>query len=409
MRKIPLRTMAAVAIFALALAGFQAGVTLTGDEISESRSMLVNAYFALSLFVIGGIDIGTPDNGPKLAILVLWFAYFAAPLLAISTLLEAFLRVFSNDRWKLRRLKDHIVIAGKGELVKAYLRVLRSNDKKRKVVVVSIEGFSYTEAEQLQRSFSAITWQGDLTDDFTCDQLRIDRACRLLLFGEESLRTYETAKVILDRKPELAGKIIMQSERLRFMRAMATSPVAGAVTVFNPYQIAAETLVKTIIQPHLSASPGAKGVVIAGFGRFGQSILESLQALDSHCISTIALIEKDAERRVMVTREQIAISKDFELEVLEGDIAHPGVWERLGVRWSIDMGDTVYVLATSREEDNLRTALWLRHHNADSLIIARLGTSSAFADELALDNNISALSLHQLVEESITTEWLDCR
>jgi hypothetical protein len=94
---------------------------------------------------------------------------------------------------------------------------------------------------------------------------------------------------------------------------------------------------------------------------------------------------------------------------LQGDISNPGVWKSLGESWKVSMGNTVYVLATSREEDNLRTALWLRHHNADSLIIARLETSSAFADELAFDNNITALSLDQLVEESITDEWLACR
>jgi hypothetical protein len=293
-------------------------------------------------------------------------------------------------------------------MVAAYLRALRRTDTNRRVVVVAREGFDYYASENLRRSFDAITWQGDLAYDFTCEQLRIDRACRLLLLGSESLRNYETVKLVLNRQPELAGKVIMRSDRLRFKRAMSSTTVARSVTVFNPFQMAADKLVSSIIQPHLSKSTNPKGVVIAGFGRFGQSILESLQKLESHQISTIALIEQDAERRVMVTREQVAISSDFELMVLQGDISNPGVWQALQDGWSIAMDDTVYVLATNREEDNLRTALWLRNHNSQSLVIARLEKLSAFAEEVALDHDFTALSLDQLVEESITSEWLAC-
>lgn len=407
MRKPPLRAVAAGAIFLIAFIGFELGVTLTEDTPGQGRSILVNAYFALSLFVIGGIDIGTPSEGPLFGIAALWFAYFAAPLLAISTLLDALMRVFSNDRWKLRRLKNHIVITGHGELVRASLRGIRRRDQHNQVVVVSREGFSPTEAEQLRRSFGALTWQGDLADDFTCDLVRIKRAHRLLLLGDESLRNYETVKLILDRNPNMAGRIVMQSERLRFMRAMASTPAARAVTIFNPYQVAAETLVNTIIQPRLEAADRPVGVVIAGFGRFGQSVLECLQALPSNSIETIALIEKDAERRVLVTREQVAISKAFELKVLQGDIAHPGVWQTLADSWSIGMSDTIYVLATSREEDNLRTALWLRNHNQDSLVVSRLEKTSAFAAEVAEHNDFTALSLHQLVEDSISMNRLN--
>lgn len=406
MRKPSLRAIAAIAIFLIALIGFQSGVTLTEDAPGQGRSFLINAYYALSLFVIGGIDIGTPEDGPLLAIAALWFVYFAAPLLAISTLLEAFLRVFSNDRWKLRMLKNHIVIAGHGELVRTYLRGLRRRDQHNPVVVVSREGFSPIESEQLRRSFGAITWQGDLADDFTCDSLRIKHAHRLLLLGEESLRNYETVTLVLKRNPELAGKIVMQSERLRFMRAMASTPAAQAVRVFNPYQVAADSLVNSIIRPWLEQTSNPVGVVIAGFGRFGQSVLERLQELPSSSIATIALIEQDAERRVLVTREQITISKAFELKVLQGDISHPGVWQTLEDSWDIAMGDTVYVLATSREEDNLRTALWLRHHNQHSLVISRLEKTSAFASEVGRQNNVHALSLYQLVEDSISTSPL---
>lgn len=406
MRKLPLRASGAIIIFALAFLGFEFGVQLTGEAPGAQRTWLVNAYYALSLFVIGGIDIGTPETGPRLALYLLWFAYFAAPLLAISTLLEAFLRVFSNSRWRLRRLKNHIVITGQGELVIAYLKMLRRSNQHSPIIVVSREGFDGTAADQIHQSFDALTMQGDLANDFTCEQLRLKRARQVLLLEDESLRNYEVVKLLLDRYPQLEGKIIMRSERLRFMRAMASTVAARAITVFNPYQVAAEELVQSIIRPRLEKAEDPVGVVIAGFGRFGQSILEGLQALPSSGISTIALIESDAERRVMVTREQVAISNAFELKVLQGDVSHPGVWQQLGASWDIAMRDTIYVLCTNREEDNLRTALWLRSHSQNSLVLARLGKVSAFASQVAEENNFHAFSLDELVEKSMSPLWL---
>lgn len=405
MRKLPLRAIGAIAIFFLGFLGFTFGVVLTGETTIGERSLLVNAYYALSLFVIGGIDIGTPESGPGVALYALWFSYFAAPLLAISTLLEAFLRAFSNSRWRLRRLKQHIVITGQGELVTAYLKMLRRADKHSSIVVVSREGFDVTSAEEIQHSFDALTLHGDLANDFTGELLRIKRARQVLLLEDESLRNYEVVKLLLDRYPTLQGKIIMRSERLRFMRAMASTVAARAITVFNPYQVAAEQLVQSIIRPRLEHSDARVGVVIAGFGRFGQSVLEGLQALPSSSISTIALIETDAERRVLVTREQVAISNAFELKVLQGDVSHPGVWQTLGDSWDVAMQDTIYVLCTSSEEDNLRTALWLRSHSQSSLVLARLERGSAFATQIAKENSFHAVSLDELVEESMSDYW----
>ena len=407
MRTIPVRTVAAVGIFAAAMLGLESDVTLSGGADDEPRKFLVNAYYALSLFVVGGIDIGTPQTGPTWALALLWSAFFAAPILAVSTLLDLFLGLFNRDRWRIRRLRGHVIIEGDDELTRSYLRHLREIDPQRPVVVVSREGFARTPRAQLHRSFNALTWEGELIDAFTLEQLRVHRAAKVLLFSDHSLRNFETVKAMLDRWPALAGKIVMHADRLRFMRSMSSTRIARTVTVFNGYQSAAENLVKTIAVPHIRRCATPVGVIIAGFGRFGQTILESLQTAVPERIAAVALIEHDAERRVMVTREQFHISTEFELKVLQGDIAHPGVWQSVGEFWDTTRRDTLFMLATDREEDNLRTSLWLRRHNSDALIFARLRRSSSFAHEVAEDHNIVALGLSQLIERAIPQSWVD--
>lgn len=408
MRPVPLRFIAAIGIFVAAVIAFQSGVILSESDDGVTRSLLVDCYYALSLFVIGGIDIGTPQSGPGWAIALLWMAYFAAPILAVSTVLDIFLRMFTQQRWRLKRLSDHIIIDGDEELTRSYLRHLRQIDPGRQVVVVHGGGFSDTSREQLERGFGALTWEGELRDAFTFDQLRVKHAAKILLFADYNLKNYEAVKAILDRRPALAGKIVMHVDRLRFMRSMSSSRIARTVTVFNGYQSAAENLVSTLAVPHIRKTGAPVGVVIAGFGRFGQSVLESLQNAVPGDIAAVTVIEHDAERRVMVTREQFSISTNFELKVLQGDMTHPGVWEDLKKFWDIGRRDTLFVFATNEEEDNLRSALWLRRHNAKAWVFARVARYSSFAQEVADDHDIVAMGMSQLIERSFPPSWLDC-
>ncbi|WOJ94770.1 NAD-binding protein [Congregibacter variabilis] len=408
MRPIPIRAIAAIGIFVTAVLALQSGVILSAEDAGVSRSILVDCYYALSLFVIGGIDIGTPQSGPAWAVALLWLSYFAAPILAVSTVLDLFLRMFTQHRWRLRRLRNHVIIDGDDELTRSYLRHLRQIDPKRQVVVLQGAGFSDTSREQLRRSFGALTWEGDLIDAFTFDQLRVKHAAKILLFSNYSLKNYETVKAMLDRRQDLAGKIVMHVDRLRFMRSMSSSRIAQSVTVFNGYQSAAESLVTTLAVPHVRQSGVPMGVVIAGFGRFGQSVLESLQNALPDEIAAVALIEHDAERRVMVTREQFSISTNFELKILQGDMTHPGVWEDLDGFWDRNSPNTLFVFATHREEDNLRSALWLRRHNPNAWVFARISRYSSFAQEVADDHDIIAMGLSQLIERSFPQSWIDC-
>lgn len=408
MRPLPIRATAAVVIFGAAILGFESGVTLSDAEGELPRSLAVNAYYALSLFVIGGIDIGTPMAGSPWAIILLWFAYFAAPILAVSTLLDLFLRLFTRNRWRMQRLRNHVIIEGDDDLARAYLRHLRRMDPRRQVVVVSATAFTRSSRAQLEQGFDALTWEGELIDDFTFDQLRVRHAAKVLFFSDHSLRNFEAVKSILDRRPKLAGRIVLQVSRLRFMRAMLSSRVAQSVNVFNGYQFAAENLVRTVVVPQVRQSESSVAVVIAGFGRFGQSVFETLQAQVSDRVDAVVVIEHEAERRVMVTREQVSISTDFELKVLQGDMEDPSVWHDVDRFWDTTRRDTLFILATNREEDNLRTALWLRRRNSEALIFSRLRRASSFAEEVGVDHNIIAMSPSQLIEQSMPDSWFDC-
>ena len=406
-RKFPWRTAGAVFFFASAWLGFASGVAVTERPEVAEGNVLTQAYYSLSLFVVGGVDLGTPYGGPWLGRTLVWLAYFGAPILAASTLIEALLRAISPQGWHLRRLNNHIIIVGSGELSLSYLRVLRRSHPKVPVVVVCSGKQEQAVLDEFHQAFDASVVVGDITHEFFLRQLRVERARKILLLSDNSLRSYEAASILLNLVPGIGSRIVIHCARLRFMRAMANTRVARSCETFNTYHLAASGLVRSQMLEHFHETKPKDVVVIAGFGRFGQTILEELQAHAAGEIAMVVIIEKDAHRRVLVAEEQMAFAGNFRREVYEGDISNPDIWRSVGEEVELDGNNAVFVLGTGREEDNLRTAIWIRRQFPESMVIARSSKRSRFADEVGRDHGLISISINELVEDNIPRNWID--
>jgi len=396
-----------LAFFGAALIGFGSGVSVSERPEVVTADFLVQAYYSLSLFVVGGVDLGTPQGGPLYGRVLLWLSYFGAPILAATALMEAMLRAFSPQSWYLKRLKKHIIIVGAGELSLSYLRVLRRHNAHIPVVVVSLRKPEQSIIDELQQSLNASFVLGDITHEFFLCQLQPARAQKILLLSDNSLRSYEAASSLIRLVPGIGPKVVIHCARLRFLRAMENTQVAKTCEPFNTYHLAATGLVRSKMLHHFHETHEKDVVVIAGFGRFGQTILEELQRHAIGELATVVIIEKDAYRRVMVAEEQMAFSPDYRREVYEGDISNPEVWQRLRADVDLSGNNIVFVLGTGGEEDNLRTSLWLKRQHPNAMVIARSSKASRFADEVGAEHDIVSISINQLVEENIPPHWIN--
>ena len=147
-------------------------------------------------------------------------------------------------------------------------------------------------------------------------------------------------------------------------------------------------------------------MVIAGFGRFGQTTLEELQAHAQREISTVALIDSDATRRLLVAEEQRRIGGSYRREILEGDISHPEVWHKLSKVMDLSVGSPTIILGTGNIEENLRAALWIKGQHPNALVFSRTTDASQLALEVGAEHDINSFSIRQLVEDNIPAEWL---
>ena len=146
--------------------------------------------------------------------------------------------------------------------------------------------------------------------------------------------------------------------------------------------------------------------MIAGFGRFGQTVLEELQAHAAQEIATVALLDADASRRLLVAEEQRKLSGSYRKLLFEGDISHPEVWRNLEAALDLSAARPTVILGTGNAEENLRTALWIKQKHPNAFVFARTMDLSQLALEVSAERDINYFSIRQLVEDNIPPSWL---
>ena len=398
------RWFAAVGLFSLAMIGQGLGVELS-ERMGETSGWLTRAYYSMGLFVVGGLDIGVPIGGPEYARAFLWTAYFGAPLLTASAVIDAVVRLVSPQSWQLRRMRDHIIVAGASALTRYYLQVLRAHDPDVQVVLVTNTPDS-PEALDIAQSFQTIVISGAINGDFLVQNLRISKARRILLFGDNDYRSFEAAARMLERRPGIADRIVLHCHNLRFLRSMQETALIKRISSFNAYHLAASGLVREHLLAHLQKTAERDVVVLAGFGRFGQTILEELQIHAAGEMATVAVIDTDAKRRVLVVDEQERIEGSYQREIVEGDIADPDVWRRLSTNVDLSVGEPIIVLGTGNTAQNLRAGIWIKNNYPRAVVHVRTNGKSRLAAEVGKEYDINSISMTALVEQHMPAEWL---
>ena len=402
--RVSWRWIAGAVLFGAGLLGFVSGVGVSERPELVQASIVTKAYYTLGLFVVGGLDLGTPIGGPWLGRMALWFAYFGAPLFTASAVMEAVLRVLARRRWQLRRLRDHVIVAGNGPLTRGYLRALRSRDSKVRVIIVVPEAAELA-VQELEQTFDSTVLVGDITQEFLLRRLRLKACRRVLLFGPDDFESFEAASRILALRPSVASRLILHCHNLRYLRSMQETEMVRRFESFNVYNLSGQALVRDLLLDTFQRTQGPDTVVLAGFGRFGQTILEQLDEHARGELAQVAVVDADADRRMLVVEEQARVAGDYERLVLEGDIGHPQVWRQLERSVDLHRGTPVMILGTGNADQNLRTGMWLKRQYTNALIIVRTNARSEFAGEMAREYDMTCISIAQLVQQALPDAW----
>ncbi|MEM9694615.1 MAG: NAD-binding protein, partial [Myxococcota bacterium] len=390
-------------VFICGLIAFVAGVGVSDREGVAEASIFVQAYYALGLFVLGGLDVGVPTGGPTWARTMLWLAYFAAPAITASALVEGILRAIGARGFQFRRPKQHIIIAGYGKLAELYLAKLRRHFPHKPVWIIERDRDRLT-PEAAQELYGAALIYGDINSDALLNRLYVERAERLLLLTGDDFVNLDTAARVMQRFVGVEGRVVVHVSDLHFMRAVEATHITDVATVFNTHQIAAEYLVRTKLLAHFERTQHLDTVVIAGFGRFGQTVLDELQQHALDRFERVILIDLDCRRKSRIFEEEVGFRNGYRREIVDGDLRDPELWATLRTTFG---EEPVFVIGSGDDGTNLHTGLWLRQRYPDAYVVARSFRRSAFAAEVSQRDHFEVFSVADLVENSFPEHWFD--
>ncbi|MCC6522493.1 MAG: NAD-binding protein [Polyangiaceae bacterium] len=407
-RSLGWRGVALAFVFACGLAGFLAGVDVSDRAGLPAAPLAVKIYYAFGLFVLGGMDLGLPVSGPLWAQGLLWFAYFAAPAITASAVADGLAHILRPDVWRRRRLRGHVVVGGCGRLTMLYLKRLRAVDPHRPVVVVERTA-DHPNAALVRDLYKADVVTGNVASGTVLDSIGIERADRVLFLTDDDFANLDGATRVLGLQPQLAGRIVVHVANLHFARVIAHTRVAKACEVFNIHVIAAQHLVEHRLLEHFRETAHQDVIVFAGFGRFGQTMLDVLQRRAQGKFDTVVLVDMAADARALDFEEQVGFGDWYERHVVEGDLHDRRLWRRLEPVFNRPGHTPVFVIGSGDDGTNLHTALWLARRYPAALTVSRNFRQSAFAEELSQHGGFYAFSVAELLGQSLPEAWFKSR
>jgi hypothetical protein len=194
-------------------------------------------------------------------------------------------------------------------------------------------------------------------------------------------------------------------------RAVAAVDDEGSrrVRVFNRHRLAARHLYDAHLRTIFAGSEPLDSVVLAGFGRFGQTILEFLEVQAASDIDRVIITDRDASARLRSFREQVKSDTQCALSIVDGNIADPGHWDSVGEALGDLDTPPVIVLGIDDDKVNLQTAMYLRRRWPEAMIFVRCQHESAFTEELSRRHDFTVLAIDQVLEAALELEqqaWL---
>ena len=392
---------------AAGLLGFASGVG-TSDRDVLGGGWLMHLYYTFGLFIFGGMDLGIPVGGPLYGRVALWVAYFAAPIITASAVVSAVLRAVGGDRLLHRRLNRHVVIVGCDRLTRLYLRRLRVASPQTQVLVVGAPGEA-AKLDEIRERFRAYVLEGRPTSRVVLRRLRLEQASLILVLAHDDFTNFDVATRMLEVHPSVERKLHVHVHDLVFLRSIQGMGLPVLNTVFNGHERAAKRLVELQLLHHFKRTEYKDSVVLAGFGDFGQTVLDELQKNAAGYFDRVVIVDTAGQRQAATFEEQVGFADGYQRKVLDGDIRYPELWQRVNSYIDLARGEPVVLIGSGDDQANIRVALSLAEQYPNVLTIARNEKQWSFADSLSRVAPIRIVNVVQLVAESMPQEWFGAR
>jgi len=267
-------------------------------------------YYSIDIFLVGAIDIGFPNEGPKAFIITLWVCYFLAPLLTVSFVYQVVQEKILSRLTPI--LKGHTIICGLGRNGKLIYHLVKEYSPKRHRIVLIEKDVHNPFSEVLAKDRATWWIKNDFTKLPVLQKAKVDTASRVFITTNKDLANLNAMVEILDTEKKRddfklychLGDLTLHKN---FGDTIFRERKFAKVNLFNGYQCVTRRLYEKWIVEKGSLSAAGNIFVILGFGRFGQMLY-------SHLISDDERISKDE-----IFISTIKTKSTFDLEKMQYD------------------------------------------------------------------------------------------
>ncbi len=258
----------AVAWVVLIVLGFT-GFLAQSKEAALDRTLLDNLYLTLQLAVLS-YDGGDGDLNWRLEV-----ARFAAPVMAMGTLLQAASVVFREqfERFRLSGFHGHTVVCGLGA---SGTRLALSLAEQHRPVV-GVDQDAHGSGIAALRAHHVPVFAGDPTDPAVLRAVRLDRASSLValcISDATNVAIAAAARRVPRQRRAVDLRCSVHLEDAELTQFLLGSGLGGEETVRVEFFNMHERGARALVAEHLAFEPGRKPhVVVVGLGQLGRAVL----------------------------------------------------------------------------------------------------------------------------------------
>ena len=166
----------------------------------------------------------------------------------------------------------------------------------------------------------------------------------------------------------------------------------------------ASYLYHTRLALHFDETAKQDVVVLAGFGRFAQTILEILLSEAASELDQVVIVDPDASAQLRQFGATVAHHR-VQITALDLEVTDPPTWDVVESALQSGKATPVYVLCGADVVVNLRTAMLLRRRSEKPKIFVRCFHRSPFATSLAEQQSFDLLAFETVLREALREHY----
>ncbi len=341
----------------------------SADSVFEK--VIAAVYCSLSLFIMGGVDIGNPSGEVLWIKSVLWISYVWAPLISVSYL-TTFIQKKLLDRIP-KSISNHTAIMGfgrSGSLLYDFHRESKPHDN-----IIIVDKIAPANKDEYVKNPSTWLIEKDFLTIETLKKIKIEKSRRIYITTNKDFVNVVCLSVLLDyfegkKMPRIICQISDPFFRKDVKKLYETAGKKENIEFYNGYKSACEYLLQEYIAKQLNQEEQYLHVFL-GYGIFAFCLQEVMLGSQDYSNNKYLICTKrkdDGIHNKWINEVEAKITRQsVDIELIIDDIYNVDFWKLCQQKAKSDKSKLVFYICTDDDLSNMQLAIMLKQSRFEAL------------------------------------------